>query len=83
MANKKRKTTLYADEDLLRAMRVRAAREDKADYQVFEEAMRSYLGLDVLDRIWSRDPLPEDEAMALANEGVRASRARERKRHAS
>lgn len=76
----KKKTTLYADEDLLRAMRVRAAREDKADYQVFEEAMRSYLGLEVLERIWSRDPLAEDEAMALADEAVHSSRDRSRKR---
>lgn len=74
----KKKTTLYADEDLLRAMRVRAAREDKADYQVFEEAMRAYLGLDTLERIWSRADLPEAEATKLALEAQRAVRKRKR-----
>lgn len=49
-------------------MRVRAARSGKGDSEVIEEALRRDLGLDLLDRLWQRNDLGEDEAMALALE---------------
>ena len=67
---KRKKTTVYIDEHVLRATRIHAAREGKRDYQVFEEALRVYLGLDVLERVWSRNDLEEDEALRLAYEGL-------------
>jgi hypothetical protein len=57
---------LYFDEDVLRATRVRAARTDRRDSDVVEEALRAYLGFDVAEQIWARSDLGEDEAMQLA-----------------
>ena len=68
------RTTLTIDEEVLRHVRIRAARTDKADSAVIEEALRRDLGLDLLDRIWERNDLPEDEAMRLALEAQRRSR---------
>jgi hypothetical protein len=77
MANKK-KVTLYVDEDVMRAARVRAARTDKRDSEVVEEALRAYLGFDVLASIWARSNLSEDEAMRLAVEETHAARVDKR-----
>lgn len=62
----KRKVTLYLDEEVLRAARVRAARTDKRDSEVVEEALRAHLGFEVVERVWARSDLAEDEAMQLA-----------------
>jgi hypothetical protein len=74
----KRKVTVYVDEDVIRAARVRAARTDKRDSEVVEEALRAYLGFDVLARVWARSDLGEDEAMRLAVEETHASRVEKR-----
>jgi hypothetical protein len=50
----KRKTTVYLEEDLLRATRIAAAPTGKRDYQVVEEALRGYLGVELLERVGSR-----------------------------
>ena len=78
MAGTKRKVTLYVDEDVLRAARVRAARTDKRDSEVVEAALRAYLGFDVVASVWSRSDLSEDEAMRLAVEETHAVRAKQR-----
>jgi hypothetical protein len=72
----KRKTTVYLDEDLLRDAQIQAARAGKRDSELIEEAVRSYLGLDVLDEVWSRSDLDEDSALKLAYEALDASRRR-------
>ena len=77
MAGKK-KVTLYVDEDVMRAARVRAARTDKRDSEVVEEALRAYLGFDVLASVWARSNLSEDEAMRLALDETHAARADKR-----
>lgn len=77
-ATHKRKVTLYLDEGVLRAARVRAARTDKRDSEVVEEALRNYLGFNDIQRVWERSNLLEDEAMALAVAETRAVRARRR-----
>jgi hypothetical protein len=73
----KTRTTLMIDEDVLRAVKVRAARLGKGDSEVIEEAIRRDLGLDLLDRLWARNDLAEAEAMELAVEAQHASRRNE------
>lgn len=72
------RTTLTIDEDVLRAVKVRAARTGKGDSEVIEEALRRDLGFDVLDRLWARNAMPEEEAQSLALEAQRAARRRRR-----
>jgi len=72
----KTRTTLTVDEDVLRAVRIKAARTGKRDSEVIEESLRRDLKLDVLERIWANleEPLSEEEGMKLAVEEVRAVR---------
>ena len=74
----KTRTTLTIDEDVLRAVKVRAARTGKGDSEVIEEALRRDLGFDVLDRLWARNDMTEEEAQDLALEAQRAARRRRR-----
>ena len=74
----KTRTTLTIDEDVLRAVKVRAARLGKGDSEVIEEALRRDLGLDLLDRLWTRNDLTETEAVDLAVEAQHANRRRKR-----
>jgi hypothetical protein len=68
------RTTLTIDPEVLRAVKVRAARLGKGDSDVIEEALRRDLGLDLLDRLWASNDLDEDAAAALAAEAVRHTR---------
>jgi hypothetical protein len=77
MADKK-KVTLYVDADVMRAARVRAARTDRRDSEVVEEALRAHLGFDVLASVWAGSDLTEDEAMAIAVEATHEVRAERR-----
>ena len=70
----RKKTTVYLEEHLLRAVRITAARTGKRDYQVFEEALRAYLGLELLERVGKRSSLTEDQAMELAYREIHRSR---------
>jgi hypothetical protein len=70
----RRKTTFTLDADLLRLTKIAAAREDKAEYQVVEDALRNHLGLDLLRRIQVRAGMDPEEAENLAVEEVRAYR---------
>jgi hypothetical protein len=70
------RTTLTIDDEVLRAVKVRAARSGKGDSEVIEEALRRELGFDVLDRIWARNDMHEDEAMELAVEAQHRTRRR-------
>ena len=72
------RTTLTIDEDVLRAVKVRGARLGKGDSQVIEEALRRELGFDLLERLWQRNDLGEDEALALAAEAQHKTRPRRR-----
>ena len=71
----KTKTTVYLDEDVLRGARVMAARTGRKDYEVVEEALRAYLGMEVLDRAWRSADLGEDDALRLAVEEVHRFRS--------
>jgi Ribbon-helix-helix protein, copG family len=68
------RTTLTIEEDVLRAVRVRAARLGKRDSEVIEQALRRDLGLDLLDRLWSGADLDEQQADALAVEAQHETR---------
>jgi len=73
------RTTVTLDEDVLRWVRVRAARQGKGDSQVIEESLRRDLGLDLLERLWDKNSMGEDEAMRLAVEAQHRTRSRRRK----
>ena len=70
----RRKTTVYLDEDVLRAAKVLAARTGRHDYEVVEEALRRFLGLEVLSAAWERSGLGEEEALRLAYAEVHRAR---------
>jgi len=70
----KRKTTVYLEDGLLRAVKVAAARSGQREYQVVEQALRAFLGMGLLDKVGSRSSLSEEDAMALAYSELRRSR---------
>lgn len=75
----KTRTTLTIDEEVLRAVKVRAARTGKGESEVIEEAVRRDLGLDLMERLWARNDMAEDEAMELALEAQRTARRETRR----
>ncbi|MBI2238633.1 MAG: ribbon-helix-helix protein, CopG family [Actinobacteria bacterium] len=72
------RTTLTIEQELLRAVKVRAARTGKGESEVIEEALRRDLGLDLLERLWAKNRMPEEDATALAVEAQHATRRRRR-----
>jgi hypothetical protein len=70
------RTTLTIDEDVLRWVKVRAARTGQGDSQVIEESLRRDLGLNLLEQLWESNQLSEDEALELAVEAQHATRRR-------
>jgi len=70
----KRRTTVTLEEDVLRAVRVKAARTGRRDSDVIEEALRRDLGFDLLERIWERADLDEEAALRLAVEAQHEAR---------
>lgn len=70
----KTRTTLTIDEEVLKAVKVRAARTGKGESEVIEAAIRKDLGLDLMERLWARNDMPEEEAMSLALEAQQAAR---------
>ncbi len=73
------RTTLTVDEEVLRAVRIRAARTGRPDSAVIEDALRRDLGLDLMTRLWARSELSEAEAHELAIEAQHSTRARRAK----
>jgi len=69
------RTTLTVEDSVLKAVKVRAARLGKGDSELIEDALRSHLGLDLLDRIWAASDMPEAEAMDLALEAQHETRS--------
>jgi hypothetical protein len=77
----KARTTVSLDEEVFRAVKIKAARTGKRDSQVIEESLRRDLGLDGLEDIWAKvTPAPEAEGMQLANAELHATR---REKHAA
>ena len=70
----KTRTTLTIDEIVLRAVKLRAARSGKGESELIEEAVRKAQGLDLMERLWARNQMSEEEAMKLAIEEHEAFR---------
>jgi hypothetical protein len=69
---------LTVDEEVLRAVKVRGARTGKGDSEVIEEALRRELGFDLLEQLWQREDVGEEQAVALAVEAQHKTRPRRR-----
>lgn len=75
----KARTTVTLDEDVFRAVKIKAARTGKRDSEVIEESLRRDLGLDALAQLWAKvTPAPEDEGMKLAYDELDAMRKERR-----
>jgi len=74
----RRKTTVYIEDELLKAAKVMAARNGKHEYEIFEDALKKHMGLELLDKIWQQNDMDEDEAMKLAYDELHAMRAERR-----
>ena len=72
------RTTLTIDGSVMKAVKMRAARTGRRDSEVIEESLRRDLGLDLLERLWERNDLSEQEATALAVEAQHKTRRRRR-----
>jgi len=72
------RTTLTIDGSVMKAVKMRAARTGRRDSEVIEESLRRDLGLDLLERLWERNDLSEEEATALAVEAQHKTRRRRR-----
>jgi predicted transcriptional regulator len=70
-------TTVVLDDEVLARLRRAADRAGLDDSTVVEQALRRFLSLDVVDRVWERnsaDPLDPASAEQLAHEELRAAR---------
>jgi plasmid stability protein len=64
----KLRTTVTLDEEVIRAVKVRAARSGRRDSEVIEESLRRDLGLGALNELWARvQPAPEAQGAELAD----------------
>ena len=72
------RTTLTIDEDVMKWVKIRAARAGVSDSSVIEESLRRDLKLDVLDELWAEATMPEADAATLAVEAQHATRPRRR-----
>lgn len=68
------RTTLTIDEEVMRAVKLRAAKTGKGDSDVIESSLRRDLGLDFLDQVWEHAEMGEEQAMRLAVEAQHATR---------
>ena len=72
------RTTLTIDEDVLKWVKIRAARTGVSDSAVIEESLRRDLKLNVLDELWANATMAEAKASELAVEAQHATRPRRR-----
>jgi len=73
------RTTVTLDQEVLRWVKVRAARQGKGDSEVIEESLRRDLGLELLERLWVKHRMDEEDAMRLAVEAQHDTRPRRRR----
>jgi hypothetical protein len=75
----KTRTTVTLDEEVIRAVRMKAARTGKRDSEIIQDSLRRDLGLDVLEDLWAGvRPAPEAEGVGFATDELHAMR-RERR----
>jgi len=70
------RTTLTVEEEILRAVKVKAARIGIGDSELIENALRRDLGMEAVEEVWARSRLGEEEAMSLAQKAQSAARRR-------
>ena len=71
----RKKTSVYVDEQLLRAVKIVAAAEGLKESEVFERALAAYVGRWSVAPNWERPDAPsEEEAMRLALEALKEVR---------
>jgi len=68
------KTTVYVDEDVLRQIRVAAARRGRTVSELVEDALRRATLSGLIESIRSRSDLSEAEALELADSELHAMR---------
>ncbi len=73
------RTTVTLDTEVLKWVKVRAARMGKGDSEVIEDSLRRDLGFELLERLWSDNEMPEDQALKLAVEAQHSTRPRRRR----
>jgi hypothetical protein len=73
------RTTVTIDDEVLRWVKVRGARQGKGDSEVIEESLRRDLGLDLLEGLWKTNQMPEDVALKLTLEAQHSTRRGRRK----
>jgi hypothetical protein len=73
------RTTVTLDEEVMRLVKIRAVRQRKGDSEVIEESLRRDLGLDTLEKLWSKNQLNEDQALRLGVEAQHSTRKRRRR----
>jgi hypothetical protein len=71
----RRPTTVTMDEKVIEDLHAVADRLGVSEDEVVEQAVRRFVSLDVLDDLWARNHLPEDEAEAIAAEELSAYRS--------
>lgn len=69
------RTTLTIDDEVWKAVRIRAARAGKRESEFIEAALRRDLGFDLLERIWAGNDMDEGDAMTLALEAQANAKA--------
>ena len=70
----KSRTTVTLDSEVMRALKIRAARLGKGDGEIIEEALRRHLGLDLLDHLWASSDMDDTAAQQLAVEAQHSTR---------
>lgn len=68
------KTTIYVDKDVMRDVRVAAARDGRPVSELIEDALRTSTRSTAIDRIRAHFDLDPEEAERIAVEEVRAHR---------
>jgi len=68
------KTTVYLEEDMLREIRVAAARRGRSVSELVEDALRRSTLSGLIESVRSRSDLSEEEALELANSELHAMR---------
>ena len=68
------RSSVELSDDVAEAVRRVANRTGRSEAEVVELAVRRFVAPSILDRLWGRATLTEDEAMAIAVEEVRAMR---------
>lgn len=68
------RTTVYIEAELLRAAEIEATRTGQRESEVFEKALREYLGFEIVKRSRAHSDLSEAEALDLAYDEIHAGR---------